>query len=173
MPEHQGMMTRPFDRRGFLKKTGGIAVFFGAFTLIGCGDDDDDEGEATTTATADSGGESLYNRLGGEEAITAVVTEFLAVVGADTRINTFFANTDLDRLNTLLVEQIGEASGGPQVYSGRDMKSTHEGLEITKADFDALVEDLVKALDKYSVGETEKDELLGVLGPMEADIVTA
>jgi hemoglobin len=85
----------------------------------------------------------------------------------------FFANTNLDRLNTLLVEQIGEASGGPQKYSGRDMKTTHAGLEITEDDFNALVEDLVMALDKFKVGEMEKSELLSVLGPMQSDIVTA
>lgn len=174
MPER--LYARGMDRRGFLKTTGGVAVFFGAFTLVGCGDDDDEPTPTATPTTATqtaTAATSLYERLGGEEAITAVVTEFLAIVAADSRINGFFANTDLERLKRLLVEQIGEASGGPQKYSGRDMKTAHAGLEITKADFDALVEDLVKALDKFNVGEMEKGELLSVLGPMESDIVTA
>jgi hemoglobin len=177
--ERQDLLSRPFNRRGFLKKTGGVAVFFGAFTLVGCGDDDDDDSTATATATTtaaatgSASATSLYERLGGEEAISAVVTEFLTIVGGDDRINTFFANTNLDRLNTLLVEQIGQASGGPQMYSGRDMKTAHAGLEITEDDFNALVEDLVMALDKFEVPEMEKSELLGLLGPMQGDIVTA
>lgn len=114
---------------------------------------------------------SLYDRLGGQAAIQAVVDEFLKNVAADNRINKFFANTDLTRLNKLLVEQICQASGGPCTYTGRSMKETHMGLGISNADFKALVEDLVKALDKFKVPDQEKNELLGILGPMEPDIV--
>jgi hemoglobin len=123
---------------------------------------------ATTTTTSDK---SLYERLGGEPAITAVVDQFVANVGADTRINKFFGATDLDGLKKHLVNQIGQASGGPQKYTGRDMKTTHTGMGISSADFDALVEDLVKALDQFKVGERERGELLAVLGPMKKDIV--
>ena len=70
-----------------------------------------------------------------------------------------------------LVDQICEASGGPCKYTGRDMKTAHEGLGISGADFDALVADLVGALDKFKVGKTEKDQLLAILGPMKPDIV--
>ncbi len=114
---------------------------------------------------------SLYERLGGETAIKAVVDEFVANVGADTRINRYFANANLDRLKGHLVNQIGQASGGPQLYSGRDMKTAHTGMGIDGPAFDALVEDLVKALDKFTVPEQEKSELLAVLGPMKSDIV--
>ena len=116
-------------------------------------------------------GNSLYDRLGGQPAIQAVVDEFLKNVAADTRINSFFANTDLTRLNKLLVEQICQASGGPCIYSGRSMREAHAGLGITDADFTALVEDLVKALDTFSVPEQEKTELLTALGAMQPDIV--
>lgn len=114
---------------------------------------------------------SLYDRLGGQPAIQAVVDEFLKNVAADNRINKFFANTDLTRLNKLLVEQICQVTGGPCTYTGRSMKETHMGLGITDADFKALVEDLVKALDKFKVPDQEKNELLGILGPLEPDIV--
>ena len=114
---------------------------------------------------------SLYERLGGKDAITAVVAQFVANVGADTRINKFFANTDLEKLKMHLVNQICEASGGPCKYTGRTMKEAHKGMGVASADFNALVEDLVKALDKFNVGKKEKDELLGVLGPMQKDIV--
>jgi hemoglobin len=114
---------------------------------------------------------SLYERLGGEPAIRAVVDDFVANVAADARINRFFAGTDIDKLKMHLVNQIGQASGGPLQYTGRDMKTTHAGMGLTNADFDALVEDLVKALDKHNVPAREKSELLAVLGPMRSDVV--
>lgn len=92
------------------------------------------------------------------------------------RINSFFAKTasDPERLKTFkmnLVNQICEASGGPCKYTGKDMKSAHMGMGVRGSDFNALVEDLVWALDKLHVGKTEKNELLGALGPMKGDIV--
>lgn len=114
---------------------------------------------------------SLYDRLGGKVAITAVVETFVGNVGEDARINGFFASTDLTKLKMHLVNQICEASGGPCKYTGRTMKQTHAGMGVHDAAFGALVEDLVAALDHPKVGKTEKDELLGVLGPMKSDIV--
>ena len=110
-------------------------------------------------------------RLGGQGAITAVVDDFVGNVAADNRINKFFAKTDIPRLKRLLVEQICAGTGGPCTYTGRDMKSAHAGMGITDAQFNALVEDLVKSLDKFKVPEKEKGELLGILGPMKPSIV--
>jgi hemoglobin len=124
-----------------------------------------------SSATSFAAERSLYERLGGQGAIQAVVTKFIGNVGADKRINGYFATTDLKKLNKLLVEQVCQASGGPCTYSGRDMKTTHKGMKVTTAAFNALVEDLVSALDTFNVGKQEKDELLGVLGPMKKDIV--
>jgi hemoglobin len=119
---------------------------------------------------------SLYDRLGQKKAITAVVDEFVARVAADPRINSFFTPTASDQkrlamFKSRLVDQICEASGGPCKYTGKDMKAAHMGMSISGGDFDALVQDLVAALDKFKVGAHEKDQLLGVLGPMKADIV--
>src|ERR1043166_4088994 len=114
---------------------------------------------------------SLYERLGGKAAITAVVDDFVGRVAADNRINGFFAQANIPRLKAMLVDQICEASGGPCKYTGRDMKTTHRGMGITNAAFDALVGDLVATLDKFNVGDREKKELLSVLGPMRSDIV--
>jgi len=105
-----------------------------------------------------------------------VVDEFVGRVAADKRINSFFAATaaDAKRLATFkmnLVDQICEASGGPCKYKGKDMKAAHMGMGISGADFNALVEDLVGALDKFKVGQHEKDQLLGALAPMKKDIV--
>ncbi len=116
-------------------------------------------------------GKSLYDRLGGKTAITSVVEAFVSRVGQDKRINGYFATTDLVKLKMHLVNQICEASGGPCKYTGRTMKQTHAGMGIDNAAFGALVEDLVGALDQHKVGKIEKDELLGILGPMKTDIV--
>jgi hemoglobin len=126
------------------------------------------DGMATGATTATP---SLYQRLGGKPAITAVVDDFVANVAADSRINERFANTNIPRLKNMLVEQICEATGGPCKYTGRDMKSAHRGMKITDAEFNALVEDLVKSLDKFKVPAKEKGELLAALGGMKPDIV--
>ena len=115
--------------------------------------------------------QSLYQRLGGKEAITAVVDDFIGNVAADARINKRFANANIPRVKMLLVEQICAASGGPCTYTGRDMTTAHTGMNIQSAEFDALVEDLVKSLDKFKVPEREKGELLGALGGMKPAIV--
>jgi len=119
---------------------------------------------------------TLYQRLGGKKAIVAVVDEFVGRVAADTRINHYFAAAAADpqhlaMFKMKLADQICMAAGGPCKYTGKDMKTAHMGMGISTADFDALVEDLVAALDKFKVGEREKGELLGALGPMKGDIV--
>ena len=117
------------------------------------------------------GGKPLYDRLGGKAAISTVVDQFVANVAADTRINARFATTDIAKLKGHLVDQICMATGGPCSYTGRDMKTTHAGMKISNADFGALVEDLVKALDTLKVPAGEKGELLSILAPMKKDIV--
>jgi hemoglobin len=131
---------------------------------------------ASFAIAGDAKDKTLYQRLGGKKAITAVVDEFVGRVAADTRINAFFKETAanpkrLAMFKKNLVDQICEASGGPCKYKGKDMKAAHKGMGVSGADFGALVEDLVGALDKFKVGETEKKELLGALGPMKSDIV--
>lgn len=113
---------------------------------------------------------SLYDRLGGKPAIQAVVDDFIGNVAADKRINSFFANTNIPRLNMMLVSQICEATGGPCKYEGRSMKAAHTGMNLSDMHFNALVEDL-KSLNKFNVPEREKKELLTALAAMRGDIV--
>jgi hemoglobin len=120
--------------------------------------------------------DALYKSLGGKKAITAVVDQFVGNVAADKRINSFFAKTAADpkqlaAFKTKLVDQICEAAGGPCKYKGKSMKDAHKGMGVSGADFNALVEDLVAALDKFMVKPADKQALLGVLGPMKSDIV--
>ncbi len=119
---------------------------------------------------------TLYDRLGGVTAISAVVDQFLVNVVGDNVINARFAvtvsnpsRTQLLRNN--LIDQICAGSGGPCQYKGKTMLAAHTGMQITEAEFNALVGDLVAALDQFSVPQAEKDELLAILGPMKSDIV--
>jgi len=119
---------------------------------------------------------SLYDNLGGKKAIAAVVDEFVSRVAADNRINAFFKQTAADpkRLASFkakLVDQICEATGGPCKYKGKSMKAAHMGMGVSGGDFNALVEDLSGALDKFKVKEADKNALLGALAPMKSDIV--
>jgi hemoglobin len=114
---------------------------------------------------------TLYERLGGKNAILAVVDDFVARCAADSRINPKFARTDVPRLKAMLVEQVSAATGGPVTYTGRGMRETHDGMGVTAGEFDALVADLVATLKQFNVPAAEQQELLGILGPLRADIV--
>jgi hemoglobin len=114
---------------------------------------------------------SLYQRLGGLDAITSVVESFVGRCAGDDRINRKFERTDVPRLKKMLVDQVCEATGGPCTYIGRDMQRTHDGMGVTAGEFDALVEDLVATLDEFEVPKAEQEELLGLLAPMRDDIV--
>jgi hemoglobin len=114
---------------------------------------------------------TLYERLGGHEAINAVVDDFVARCAADDRINGKFARTDIPRLTQMLKDQVCMATGGPCTYPGRSMRETHDGMGVTAGEFDALVGDLVASLDQFNVAKAEQDELLGILGPLRGDIV--
>jgi hemoglobin len=116
---------------------------------------------------------SLFDRLGGLPAITAVVGEFVARTTSDARIKERFFNTDAENLKRLLTEFVCQATGGPCKYSGRDMPTSHAGMDLVDDEFTALVEDLAGALDKYNVPDKEKGELLGALGPLKPQIVAA
>ena len=109
--------------------------------------------------------------LQGRSAIGVVVESFVANLVADNRVNERFKGKPLGKLTSSLADQICEATGGPCSYYGKDMKATHTGMKITEPEWNATVENLVKALDKHKVAEREKKDLLAALGPMKADIV--
>ncbi len=120
---------------------------------------------------APAGQKSLYDRLGGKPAVTAVVDEFVARTTTDPRIKDRFFNVDADNLKKLLVEFVCMAGGGGCKYEGRDMATAHAGMDLVDDEFNALVENLVGALDKFKVPDKEKGELLGALGPLKPQIV--
>ncbi len=128
-------------------------------------------GTPAPAPTNPAAAKSLYDRLGGLPAITAVVDEFVTRTTTDPRIKDRFFNTDAANLKKLLTEFVCMATGGPCKYTGRDMESTHAGMDLVDDEFTALVEDLVGALDKFKVPDKEKGELLGALGPLKPQMV--
>ena len=114
---------------------------------------------------------TLYQRLGGLDAITAVVDTAIGNIAADARINQRFGNTEIPRLKKSLVELVCARTGGPCTYTGRNMADTHDGMNIRDAEFDALIDDFAKAFDKFKMPAREKSELLGALGQMRNSIV--
>ena len=132
-----------------------LAALIAALALAGC--------TATPPRSTDT---TLYQRLGGETAIAAVVDDTIANISADPRINARFRSSDTLRLKSGLVELLCDRTGGPCTYRGRNMADAHEGMLIRDDEFDALVDDLVRALDKHRVPAREKNELLSLLGRM-------
>ncbi|MCB9680489.1 MAG: group 1 truncated hemoglobin [Alphaproteobacteria bacterium] len=154
------------------------ACSLGALLVLGACSTSKDASDDTDTVDTDTTEASLYQQLGGETAVRAVVAEFLSNVGGDATINWMFANTDLDRLGDLLHDQICAATGGGCTYGGATMAAAHEGMAITDAQFDALVGDLLDALDTLDVpysptfdGSALADPLITTLAGMRGDIV--
>jgi hemoglobin len=142
--------------------------------LAACARDDRtaaDTPSGQTAAAAGTAQRSLYERLGGKSAITAVVDTFVARVAADARINKKFARSNIPRVKSMIVDQICNATGGPCTYTGRSMKEAHQNMGVTDGEFDALVEDLVATLNQFNVAKADQDALLQTLGAMRPDIV--
>jgi len=114
---------------------------------------------------------SLYERLGGVDAITAVVRAVVDRQMKDDRIDQKFARTNVDRLIKEFVDLICQATGGPCTYTGRDMTEAHLNMGVTSGEFQAFVEDVVAVLDDFKVGKAEQDELLNLLAPLRGEIV--
>ena len=134
-------------------------------------------GLAAKKKTAKSN-ETLFHQLGGMKAINAVVEDFVGRAATDVRIKSFFAKTasspkQLKHFKMSLAQQICQAAGGPCKYKGKDMKTAHAGMGITEGHFSALVEDLSATLKKFKVKSGAKEQLLGALTPMKADIVSS
>jgi hemoglobin len=118
--------------------------------------------------------QSLYKRLGGYDAIAAVVDEFLNRAANDKQLSRFLIGLSTDskrRLRQLIVDQLCEATGGPCFYTGRTTKAAHAGLGITESDWQVNVKLLVASLDKFKVPQGEKDDLLAVASSLKGDIV--
>ena len=133
----------------------------------------------TTQVRAQSASEpvkekSLYERVGGYNALAAVVDEFMKRLAADKQLARFLVGLSDDskkRLRQHLLNQFCQATGGPCIYTGREMKTVHTGLKITESDWDIAAKALVETLDKFQVQKKEKDEIVGFVTTLKKDIV--
>jgi hemoglobin len=131
----------------------------------------------TTFLLAGSAGaeeNSLYQRLGGYDAIAAVSGEFIARLATDEQEKRFFVGFSADsktHIRQLLVDIVCKSTGGPCFYTGRDMKTAHAGAGITKADWDRSLKIFAEVLSKFKVPDKEQQELAALLVPLEKDVV--
>jgi hemoglobin len=129
---------------------------------------------AALTVLAQTGGDSLYKRIGGYDAIAAVVDDFIPRLASDKQLTRFFGGTSNDskkRLRMRVIELMCNATGGPCLYTGRAMKEAHAGLGITEADWKAASGHFAATLDKFKVPEKEKGELVALVEKLRPDIV--
>ena len=116
---------------------------------------------------------TLYERLGGEEKILAVVTDIVALHHQNPTIKTRFDNakkSDLELID-LVVDLVCSGTGGPQEYKGMSMRDTHKGMNISEAEFVAVLDDILEAMTKHGIGEREKAEVLAIAYGMKGEIV--
>ncbi len=117
---------------------------------------------------------SLYKRLGGYDALAAVTDDFIGRLATDKSLGRFFVGhgkNSLMRIRQMVVDQLCAATGGPCVYIGRDMKTVHQGMGISEADWNTAAGHLVATLDKFKVPEKEKAEVLAAISGLKNDIV--
>ena len=117
---------------------------------------------------------SLYQRVGGYDALAAVTDDFIGRLAADKDLGRFFvgaSDNSKQRIRQLVLDQLCAATGGPCVYIGRDMKTVHKGLKITEKDWDSSVKHLTATLDKFKVPKKEKEEVLAAIAALKKDIV--
>jgi hemoglobin len=115
----------------------------------------------------------IYDEIGGADSVAAAVDGFYQRLLADPDLAPFFADVDLRRLKSHQRAFIAAALGGPEIYAGRDMAAAHAGLDITDADFDAVVGHLVDTLTSLGVPAATIATIGGALAPLRSDIVAA
>lgn len=152
-----------------------VALGMLSVAVVGCKSD----GMASSKA-ADMRAKSLYERLGGRPAITAVVDDFVSRAASNPKVNFTrqgHANEwdptpgHIEKLKGHLVTFVASATGGPEKYIGRDMAAAHQGMGITDAEFDALAADLQASLQKFNVPKKEQSELMAIVGTTRKSIV--
>jgi hemoglobin len=123
-----------------------------------------------TTAPA---GPPLFDRIGGRPVVTAAVEDFFANVGADSRIAGRFANAGSAQFKAELVEQLCVSTGGPCKYTGRPLKDVHASMGISDAEFNAMVQDLRKAMARQNVSVENQVAFAAALEPLRDNVVSS
>lgn len=126
----------------------------------------------TESITPTRDNDALYKTFGEKPGLVALMDDFMVRLMADARTRPFFEPANRDHVKKELVEQFCQVTGGPCVYKGVDMKSSHADLEIRKSHFNALVEVLQQAMDARGIPFRAQNQLLAQLAPMHRDIIT-
>lgn len=116
--------------------------------------------------------DALFQTLGQKAGLSVLMDDFMQRLLADPRTEPFFAKANQQRVKEQLVEQLCQVSGGPCVYKGADMKSSHSNMDITKGHFNALVEVLQQSMDAKKIPFRAQNQLLAQLAPMHRDVIT-
>jgi hemoglobin len=114
---------------------------------------------------------SLYERLGGEERIRAITADILDNHLKNKTVSVRYLDSDRERVIQVVTEFICAGTGGPQEYTGKDMLTTHRGMNINEAEYLAVVDDIMAALDSNNVGEREKQEMLMIAYSLKGEIL--
>jgi hemoglobin len=114
---------------------------------------------------------SLYERLGGEEKIRAITTDILDNHLKNKTISVRYQDSDQERVIQIVTEFICAGTGGPQKYTGKDMLTTHRGMNINEAEYLAVIDDIMAALDSHDIGESEKQEVLMICYSLKGEIL--
>ncbi len=114
---------------------------------------------------------SLYERLGGEPGIRQIVNDVLDKNSSNPLIGYHFRNTDMNKLKQLVFEFFSMGTGGPHTYTGRDMRTTHTGMNINEEEWVSATDDTIWALDTNGIGEKEKNEVLAIVDSLKGEIV--
>ena len=115
--------------------------------------------------------DSLYQQLGGQPALVVLMDDFMIRLLADRRMAPFFKDVDHKHVKAQLVAQFCEVSGGPCKLKGPDMKKAHSGFDVSKGDFNALVEVLQQSMDAQGIGFGTQNKLLARLAPLHREII--
>ena len=115
--------------------------------------------------------DALYQRLGGQSGLVTLMDDFMTRLLADKRMGPFFKDVDHQHVKEQLVAQFCEVSGGPCKLNGPDMKKAHSGIDVTKGDFNALVEVLQQSMDAQGIAFSTQNRLLAKLAPMHREII--
>lgn len=116
---------------------------------------------------------SDYAAVGGGPAIAAVVDRFYTLVLGDDRLRGYFDGVEMARLKRHQVALVSQVMGGPVGYTGRDLRAAHQGMNISREDFGAVADHLVKALTEAGVERAIIDRVVGAIAGTEPDVVQA
>lgn len=113
----------------------------------------------------------LYRALGEKQGIDDLMASFVLEIAADERVIEHFENVDIERFHRMISQHVCELVGGPCVYEGANMIEVHTGMNITRSEFNAIVENLITAMEQHQLAVSTQNQLLAILAEFHGEIV--